>query len=289
MPKERVENMRTCLEGSVKDICYNEDKLTKSKLYFQLACYLAAKDLVKDYDMDFIALKCMHDISNSYVPQCMTVAFLANHKDAEGAKNNTPIACETDADGALTQQILKILSCGKPAFFADVSQIANTQKIMYCVNYGAICVYYAGRSTDTRENLQDILIKQSVRPCARIAYFSAFSGAMQLGKLYRKNGKSKMIIMPYSWKLPPTIGWMNLSRPEVRISFLPCLQKSVLLLIGLLMSMVPNTFQVWKEFILMSCLSFAISWISKLKYLLECRCKEIAVIGERRDERRLFS
>lgn len=195
--QSRIDNMRTWIEKSAKEIRYNEDKLTKEKFDFQLACYLATKDLVKEWGMDYVALKCMHELSNSYVPQCMTQAFLANHEDAEGAKTPTPIACEADADGALTQQILRILSGGKPTFFADVSHIDNEKNIMYCVNCGAICVYYAGRSLNTEENLKNIVINQSVRPGGGgITYFNASTGDMQLARLYRKGGKYKMAIIP---------------------------------------------------------------------------------------------
>ena len=146
--------------------------------------------------MDFIAIKCMHELSNSYIPQCMTQALLANHEDAEGVKETTPIACEADADGALTQQILRILSGGMPTFFADVSHIDEEREMVYCVNCGAICVYYAGRNQDTKENFKNIRFKQSVRPAGGgITYFNASEGPMQLARLYRKGGKYKMAII----------------------------------------------------------------------------------------------
>lgn len=197
IPQERIDSMRTWLENGVREVKYNDTKLTREKFDFQLACYLATKDLVREYEMDFIALKCMHELSNSYVPQCMTQALLANHEDAEGAKDTTPIACEADADGALTQQILRILSGGKPTFFADVSHIDNQRGKMYCVNCGAICVYYAGRSNNTSLNLKNIVVKQSVRPGGGgITYFNAAPGPMQLARLYRQDGRYKMAIIP---------------------------------------------------------------------------------------------
>jgi L-fucose/D-arabinose isomerase len=139
----------------------------------------------------------MPELSNHYVPQCMTQAFLANNADAEGPKDTTAIACEADADGALTQHILKLLSGGKPTFFADVSHIDNSRSLLYCVNCGAVCVYYAGRSEDPRENMKNMVIRQSVRPGGGgITYFNASSGEIQLARLYRKAGKYKMAIIP---------------------------------------------------------------------------------------------
>ena len=197
IPHERVDKMRNWLEGGVKEVHYNQDKLTREKFDFQLACYLATKDIVKEAELDFVGLKCMPELSNYYVPQCMTQAFLAYSEDAEGVKESTPIACEADADGALTQQILKLLSGGKPTFFADVSHLDNKRSLMYCVNCGAICAYYAGRNEKSSENLKKIVIKQSVRPGgAGITYFNAAPGEMQLARLYRKGGKYKMAIIP---------------------------------------------------------------------------------------------
>lgn len=197
MPAERIEKTREWLEGGVKAVNYNDGKFTKDKFNFQLACYLATKDLVKDFNMDFVAIKCMHELSNSYVPQCMTQALLANHEDGEGTKETTPIACEADADGALTQQILRLISGGKPTLFADVSHINDEQNLLYCVNCGAICVYYAGRNADTKKNLQGMEISQSIRPAGGgITCFNASPGPVQLARLYRKNGKYTMAIIP---------------------------------------------------------------------------------------------
>ncbi len=195
--KSRVEKLRTWFEENVKEIQYNDSLFTKEKFDFQLACYLATKDIIKDYGMDFIALKCMHELSNSFAPQCMTQALLANFEDSEGQKETTPIACEADADGALTQQILRLLSGGDPTLFADVSHIDNDRSVLYCVNCGAINVYYAGRNEDTKKNLAGITVKQSIRPAGcGITCFNASKGPMQLARLYRRQGKYVMAIIP---------------------------------------------------------------------------------------------
>ncbi|MCF7942026.1 MAG: L-fucose isomerase [Spirochaetia bacterium] len=203
MPADRIDTMRQWFEQHAQSVEYTDTKFTKEKFDFQLACYLATKDLIDDYGMDFIAIKCMHELSNSYVPQCMTQALLANHEDAEGPKGTTPVACEADADGALTQYILKLLSGGLPTFFADVSHIDGPNEMMYCVNCGAINVFYAGRNSDTRENLKHIRIRESVRPAGGgITYFNASPGPMQLARLYRKAGTYKMAIIPCEAEAP---------------------------------------------------------------------------------------
>ncbi len=195
--QSRIDQMRTWIEKNANSVLYNEDSFTRAKFDSQIACYLATKDLVDEYDMDFIAIKCMHELANSYVPQCMTQAFISNFDDAEGKKKTTPMACEADADGALTQQILRILSGGRPTFFADVSHIDNDRGVIYCVNCGAINVHYAGRSEKTEDNLANIDFKKSVRlGGGGITCFNASPGEMQLARLYRKDGKYVMAIIP---------------------------------------------------------------------------------------------
>lgn len=196
--QERIDAMRSWIEEHGREVLYNDAKLTKAKFDFQIACYIATKDMVKEFGLDFTAVKCMPELSNSYVPQCMTATFLPDLYDGEeGEKEGIVIACEADADGALTQQILKILSGGAPTFFADVSHIDDEKKIIYCVNCGALCSWYAGRSSKPEENLNKITFKQSIRPGgAAISSFFAAPGPMQLARLYRVDGKYRMAIVP---------------------------------------------------------------------------------------------
>lgn len=199
----RVEKTRKWIENNAKEVCYNDTLFTKEKFDFQLACYLATKDLIKSNNLDFVAIKCMPELSNSYAPQCMTQTLLACCNDAEGDKEPIPMSCEADADSALTQQILRIISDNKPTLFADVSHINDEKSMIYCVNCGALCAYYANRNKDTTENLKHITFKQSIRPAgAAISFFYASPGPIQLARLYRKNGKYKMAIIPAIAEVP---------------------------------------------------------------------------------------
>ncbi|MFW6361006.1 MAG: L-fucose/L-arabinose isomerase family protein [Spirochaetota bacterium] len=194
----RIKKTREWLEGSTKEVQYNDDKLTKDGFDFQIACYLATKDIIKDLNLEFTAVKCMTELSHHYAPQCMTAALLPSDYDAEeGQKDGIVMACEADADAALTQQILKIISDGKPTYFADVSHIDDARSTIYCVNCGAACAWYGARSKDPAENMKAITIKQSVRPgVGGITYFTAAPGPTQLARLYRKDGKYYMAIIP---------------------------------------------------------------------------------------------
>jgi L-fucose isomerase len=196
--QNRIDKMRIWIEKNAKEVKYNDEKLTKEKFNFQLACYIATKDICSEMGLGFTAVKCMPELSNNYVPQCMTAVFLPDNYDGEeGEKEGIVMACEADADGALTQQILKILSGGTPTFFADVSHIDDERKTIYCVNCGALCAWYGGRHENPDKNLNNITIKQSIRPGgAAISGFFASPGPMQLARLYRVDGKYKMAIIP---------------------------------------------------------------------------------------------
>ncbi|MCB7059835.1 hypothetical protein LIZ31_17840, partial [Eggerthella lenta] len=83
-------------------------------------CYLATKDIIAERHLDFGAIKCMPDLTNFRAPQCISTALLNGGYDADGAFEPFPISCEADADGALTMEILKLVSGGMPTMFADV-------------------------------------------------------------------------------------------------------------------------------------------------------------------------
>ncbi|MDR1138199.1 MAG: hypothetical protein LBK91_07730, partial [Synergistaceae bacterium] len=52
MDKDRVERAFKWLSHNIRRICYDGAGLTEDKLRFQIACYLATKDLVKERELD---------------------------------------------------------------------------------------------------------------------------------------------------------------------------------------------------------------------------------------------
>ena len=55
------------LVDSVGSVKYDE-KLTEERLKYQVACYLATKDIIADRHLDFGAIKCMPDMTNFRAP-----------------------------------------------------------------------------------------------------------------------------------------------------------------------------------------------------------------------------
>ena len=65
------------LEEKSASVHYDDAKLTQEKLGFQSRCYLATRQIIDEFDLDFVAIKCMPDLTNHYIPQCISAALAA--------------------------------------------------------------------------------------------------------------------------------------------------------------------------------------------------------------------
>ena len=194
---ERVDRTMEWMSDQFASIAYNDDKLTEDKLRFQVRCYLANKDINEEKGLDFISVKCMTELSDHYVPQCLSAALMPGPYDAEGSKQPCSMSCEADGDGALSMEILKEISGGCSTLFADVSHMDDEKKILYLPNCGGMCSWFAGRSDEAAENLKNIELRPSVRPGGgAITYFTAAPGPVTLARLYRVSGNYRMAIVP---------------------------------------------------------------------------------------------
>ncbi|MCP4710880.1 MAG: L-fucose isomerase, partial [Planctomycetes bacterium] len=111
------DQMVAWLEEKMGTVDYDGTRLTPEKLGFQSRCYLATRQIIAELGLDFVAIKCMPDLTNYYVPQCISAALLPGPYDAQGTQKPVPMACEADGDAALTMQILSLISGGRPTFF----------------------------------------------------------------------------------------------------------------------------------------------------------------------------
>ena len=193
---ERTEAMMTWLAENMGKIEFNDTSLTSDKLSYQVRCYLATKDIISEKGLDFVAVKCMPDLTDNYIPQCISAAFLPGPFDAEGPKGAVSMACEADGDGALTMEILKHISGGQPVLFGDVSHLNDETRTMYVPNCGALCSWFAGRSDDPAGTLKSVELRPSVRPAGgATVYFTAAPGAITLARLCRRSGHYRMVIL----------------------------------------------------------------------------------------------
>jgi len=189
------EKMVAWLEENMGSVDYDGVKLTTEKLGFQSRCYLATRQIIDEIGLDFVAIKCMPDLTNHFVPQCLSAALLPGNFDADGLKQAIPMACEADGDGALTMKILGLISGGGPTLFGDLSYLDEDNQTIYIPNCGAMCSWFAGRSNTPEENLSKIQLRPSFRPGGgATVYFKAAPGPVTLARLSRRDGQYVMTI-----------------------------------------------------------------------------------------------
>ena len=142
-------------EQRVRSIPYDDDKLTKRNLGFQAACAAAVKEIASEREFDFVGVKCHFDMSEYYCTQCLSAAILPTYLDWDGARTPMVCACEADADGALTMQILQMVA-DLPALFMDLRHYDRDEGVWTLCNCGAQSVYYSRASRDPEENLAQV-------------------------------------------------------------------------------------------------------------------------------------
>ena len=196
IPEEDAQTMVAWLKRTAGAVRYNDAGFTPEKLAFQARCYLATKAIIDEMTLDFVAIKCMPDMTTHYVPQCLSAALLPGPYDADGAKAPLMMACEADGDAALTMEILTEVSGGKPVLFLDVSYIDDARQTFYFPNCGAFCTWYAARSDDPAENMRKVELRPANRPAGgAITYFTTAPGPLTLARLYRVAGAYHMAII----------------------------------------------------------------------------------------------
>ena len=205
IPAEQAQRMIAWLQDGAARLDLGKGGLTIDKLEFQARCYLATRQLITEKGLDFVAVQCMPDLTDHFVPQCLTAAFLPGPFDHDGEKQPVAMACEADGDGALTMEILRLVSGGRPPLFGDLSYLDEKRRLLYMPNCGALCGWYAARSDDPSENLRHIELRPAIRPSGgAIAYFTAAPGPLTLARLFRKAGRYWLAILPgQSVDLPP--------------------------------------------------------------------------------------
>jgi L-fucose isomerase len=194
---DEVRTARQWLEEHVSEIVYDGAQLTPEKLDFQLRCYIALKEIVDHYQFDFVGLKCHFDMSEFFSVQCLSAAFLNDPYDWRGPKQPVPLACEADSDGALTMQMLKLIS-GKPSCLLDLRFFDREKGVYVMPNCGAVPTWFAARSDGPAENLARVRLVPSIAKYAgggAHVQFVFAEGELTLARLTRSPEGYQMIIM----------------------------------------------------------------------------------------------
>lgn len=155
---KKVENALKWLQTNIGNISYDNDKLTKEKLKTQIRHYYAIKEIITKNHLDFIGVKCHEEMSSNYCTECLSAAFINDPYDFDGPKEPFVFSCEADSDGALTMQVLKLIT-GSPTLFMDLRHFDEKSNLYVFCNCGSQATYFAAGSDDYRKNLAKVSLE----------------------------------------------------------------------------------------------------------------------------------
>lgn len=154
VPARERERVAAWLERHAGAVAYAPgSKLTRESLRRQAAWAVAVKRIVEEREFDFVGIQCHYDLSEYYGTQCLSAAFLPSRLDWDGPREPVACACEADGDGALTMQILQLLS-GQPALFMDLRHYEAARRLWTLCNCGGLSLHYARRARDPAANVK---------------------------------------------------------------------------------------------------------------------------------------
>lgn len=176
---------------------YDGKKLTPELLERQIRSYLAVRELISEWKLDFSGIKGQPELTANFATMDVTEAFLNDPYDWNGPKETHVCATEADMDGALTMQLLKHIS-GTPVLFADVRHYHADRDIWDLCNSGQHATWFAARSDDPAENLAKVHLYPEVfffpAGGASVHHLAA-PGQMTLARLTRDDGRYRVQLM----------------------------------------------------------------------------------------------
>jgi len=195
LPAEQVERHVDWLGKKLGGIHFR-GRFTPLALERQVRSYLATRRLVEQYRVNFVGVKCQPEMSDGYASQCVAHTLFNGCLDADGEKPINIHACESDADGALTMQILHLLSGGQPASLLDIRWFDARNQRWTLANCGAMPAAFCATEADP-SGLSGLTMEEHV-------FGQGGGGALAgvvapqpvtLARLCRKNGEYWMAIV----------------------------------------------------------------------------------------------
>jgi L-fucose isomerase len=195
--QSRVTAAREWLERHAAGVHYDGDRLTPELLERQIRSYYAMRELIDEWHLDFSGIKGQPELTNNFCTMDVAEAFLNDPYDWEGPKDTHVTATEADMDGALTMQLLKLLT-GDPVLFADVRHYHADRDVWDLCNSGQHATWFAARSADPAENLSRVHFHPEVfyfpAGGASVQHLAA-PGDLTFARLTRLDGQYRMHVM----------------------------------------------------------------------------------------------
>lgn len=196
--QDKVTAAREWLEARVGNIAYNDSNFTPAKLETQIRSYYALRQIIDERGLDFVGIKAHGDLTDWYVTMDVAEAFLNDPYDWDGPHEPIVASTESDMDGALTMQIMKVLA-GTPVLFADVRHYEKSVDCWFFGNSGTHATYYAGKSMIPEENLKHVSFfpesKDYPAGGGSVHHFAA-PGKVTMARFARKGDDYYLTIVP---------------------------------------------------------------------------------------------
>ncbi|MEA1965464.1 MAG: hypothetical protein U9O41_10155, partial [Candidatus Aerophobetes bacterium] len=142
----------------------------------------AIKKVIEKEHFDFAGIKCQPELIDTYVSPCLAVSLINN----EG----TVIACEADTNGALTMEILHLLS-NQPVLFADLYSVGREDRVLRLINCGTAPTVLA---KDKRDVDWEYQFQYMGKQRGATTKFCCKPGKVTLARLVRIKGEYHMFI-----------------------------------------------------------------------------------------------
>lgn len=142
----------------------------------------AIKKVMEKEHFDFAGIKCQPELIDTYVSPCLAISLINN----EG----TVVACEADTNGALTMEILYLLS-GQPVLFADLYSVGREDRVLRLINCGTAPTHLA---KDNRDVDWEYQFQYMGKQRGATTKFCCKSGKVTLARLVRIKGEYHMFI-----------------------------------------------------------------------------------------------
>ena len=159
----------------------------------QIRMYFALRDVITEKNYDFIAVKCLPELPSCYTTFCVAHALLNDTADdGFGGRSSYVAACEADANGALTMQILNNIS-GGTTMFTDILYYDYEENMVRMCNCGS-------QPTDFASSRQDVTwVTEGLREfdwvmggaCPR---YVGKPGRLTVARLSRVKGRYVMLV-----------------------------------------------------------------------------------------------
>jgi L-fucose isomerase len=143
VPDERAQSLLDWMRKEFSGIeVRDEVMLAQAKLY------VALREVIENKHYDFIAVKCLPELPSCFTTFCVAHALLNDSSDdGFGQRQAYVAACEADANGALTMQIMNNVT-GGTTMFTDVLYYDYPENMVRMCNCGSQPTDFAASRKD---------------------------------------------------------------------------------------------------------------------------------------------